>query len=82
MYQLKNPEIYGNDLLSEVIRYSHQVGSIAEKEDYDIIHCHDWLTFPAGIRVKKVAERRGKAGGKMLPGKTRLPGAQAVAAGS
>lgn len=31
---------------------------IAEKEDYDIIHCHDWMTYPAGIEAKKVSGKK------------------------
>jgi len=26
---------------------------LAKQEEYDIIHAHDWLTFPAGIMAKK-----------------------------
>jgi glycogen synthase len=24
---------------------------IAEREEFDVIHAHDWMTFPAGIAV-------------------------------
>ena len=28
---------------------------MARTEDFDIIHAHDWLTYPAGIHAKKVS---------------------------
>ncbi|MEA1924669.1 MAG: glycosyltransferase family 4 protein [Candidatus Altiarchaeota archaeon] len=51
--------MYGNDLFSEVMRYSQEAKIIASNEAYDVIHCHDWLTFPAGIEAKKIAKMRG-----------------------
>ena len=46
-------KIYGSTLLDEVYRYSIAAEKIAEEEDFDVIHCHDWMTFGAGIRAKK-----------------------------
>jgi glycogen(starch) synthase len=51
--------IYGSDLFSEVRRYAVYAKAIALQEDYDVIHCHDWLTYPAGIAAKHIAELRG-----------------------
>jgi len=44
---------YGLNLMEEVARYALMGSSIALKEDFDIIHAHDWLTYPAGIAAKK-----------------------------
>lgn len=52
-------DIYGSDLFSEVRRYSIHAKDIAIHEDFNVIHCHDWLTFPAGVMAKKIAEQRG-----------------------
>ena len=49
--------IYGKDLYSEVMRYAKFAAKIALSEDFDIIHCHDWLSFPAGIAAKKVSKK-------------------------
>lgn len=51
--------IYGSDLFSEVRRYAIYAKGIALQEDYDIIHCHDWLTYQAGIAAKHIAKLRG-----------------------
>ena len=47
------PKIYGSTLFDEVYRYTLAAEKIAEEEDFDIIHCHDWMTFGAGIRAKR-----------------------------
>ncbi len=46
-------KIYGSTLFDEVYRYTLAAENIAEEEDFDIIHCHDWMTFGAGIRAKR-----------------------------
>lgn len=45
---------YPNNLLEEINNYSIVAGVIARTYDFDIIHSHDWLTYPAGIHAKKV----------------------------
>lgn len=44
---------YGKNLLEEVHRYALVASKISSNTDYDLIHAHDWLTFPAGIAAKK-----------------------------
>ena len=46
---------YPKNLLEEINNYSIVAGVIARKESYDIIHAHDWLTYPAGIHAKQVS---------------------------
>lgn len=46
---------YGKDLLKEVSRYAMVAASIAAREQFDIIHAHDWLTYLAGITAKLVS---------------------------
>ncbi len=45
-------ENYGKSLFDEVMRYARFGEIIAEREEFDIIHAHDWLSFGAGIRAK------------------------------
>ena len=49
----KLAKIYGAGLFDEVYRYTLAAEKIAEEEDFDVIHCHDWMTFGAGVRAKK-----------------------------
>jgi glycosyltransferase involved in cell wall biosynthesis len=46
---------YPNNLLEEINNYSIVAGVIARTETFDIIHAHDWLTYPAGIHSKMVS---------------------------
>jgi len=47
---------YGANLLEEVSRYAQVGGTIAlqYKEQIDVIHAHDWLTYLAGIAAKEL----------------------------
>ena len=49
--------LYGNDLHAEVARYGLAAGRIAAEVPHDIIHCHDWMTFDAGIRAREISKR-------------------------
>ncbi|MBI9018073.1 MAG: glycosyltransferase [Phycisphaerae bacterium] len=42
---------YGGDLYSEVHRYARLATQIARDEEFDVIHAHDWMTYPAGLAV-------------------------------
>lgn len=44
---------YGHGLLDEVLRYAGVAGAIADDEPHDVIHAHDWLSFPAGMEAKR-----------------------------
>jgi len=45
---------YPDNLLEEINNYSIVAGVIARTIPCDIIHSHDWLTYPAGIHAKEV----------------------------
>ena len=45
---------YAGDMLSEVHRYASAAVRLAMQEDFDVIHAHDWMTYPAGIAVAAV----------------------------
>ncbi len=46
--------VYGPNLFAEVARYAARVAQIAETSDFDVIHAHDWMTYPAGLMTKKL----------------------------
>jgi len=46
---------YGVNLLEEVSRYALIASALAASKDFDVIHSHDWLTYPAGIAAKYVS---------------------------
>jgi len=45
---------YPDNLLEEINNYSIVAGVIARTIPCDVIHSHDWLTYPAGIHAKNV----------------------------
>lgn len=46
---------YGTNLMEEVARYAMVAAEIAMRNDFDVIHAHDWLTYYAGIAAKNVS---------------------------
>jgi glycosyltransferase involved in cell wall biosynthesis len=46
---------YGRGLLHEIYKYSIVAEVIARDSEFDVIHAHDWLAYPAGIAAKKVS---------------------------
>ena len=47
---------YGSNLMEEVARYAMAGATIAleHKDEFDVIHAHDWLTYLAGIAAKEI----------------------------
>ncbi|MBP1614333.1 MAG: putative glycosyltransferase [Bacteroidetes bacterium] len=45
---------YPDNLYEEINNYSIVAGVVARQQQFDIIHSHDWLTYPAGIHAKQV----------------------------
>jgi glycosyltransferase involved in cell wall biosynthesis len=46
--------VYGKNLKQEVYRFAEQVKLLAQEEEFDVIHAHDWVTFPAAVALKKM----------------------------
>ncbi len=46
-------DLYAGDLARKVVEYSKICGSLAQTLDFDIIHAHDWMTYLAGVEVKR-----------------------------
>ncbi len=46
---------YESNLLQEIHNYASVAELIANNTDFDIIHAHDWLAYPAGIAAKNLS---------------------------
>lgn len=46
---------YDDDLLQEIYKYSLVAEVIARDNEFDVIHAHDWLAYPAGIAAKRIS---------------------------
>ena len=42
---------YAGDLIGETRRYARLCVALAQQEQFDVIHAHDWMTYPAGLAV-------------------------------
>jgi glycosyltransferase involved in cell wall biosynthesis len=42
---------YGGDMFAEIQRYALLATEIARQESFEVVHAHDWMTFPAGLAV-------------------------------
>jgi glycosyltransferase involved in cell wall biosynthesis len=42
---------YNGDLFAEVQKYAALATEIARGETFDVVHAHDWMTFPAALAV-------------------------------
>src|SRR5688572_519956 len=42
---------YAGDMFAEIQRYAALASEIARGESFDLVHAHDWMTFPAGLAV-------------------------------
>lgn len=49
--------LYGRDLYEETQRYAEKAFAIAQTVEHDVIHAHDWLSFPAGMAAKAASGR-------------------------
>ena len=49
--------MYGSDLVGDAERYARLVVALARGEEFDVIHAHDWLTFPAGLALSRVTRK-------------------------
>ncbi|MEP6571326.1 MAG: glycosyltransferase family 4 protein [Gemmatimonadota bacterium] len=47
--------VYGKDLFAEVERFASLAADIAAREPHDVIDCHDWITFSAGIEAQRIS---------------------------
>jgi len=47
-------QIYGDNLLQEVYEYAVKAERIALSYDFDLIVAHDWMTFEAAVRIKRL----------------------------
>lgn len=48
---------YSGDLLAQSEAYAHFCVETCRDQPFDVIHAHDWLTYPAGIALARVTGR-------------------------
>jgi glycosyltransferase involved in cell wall biosynthesis len=48
---------YHGDVIGDSERYARLVVALCRREKFDVIHAHDWMTFPAGQALARVTGR-------------------------
>ncbi|NLK50542.1 MAG: glycosyltransferase family 4 protein [Candidatus Cloacimonetes bacterium] len=43
------------DLIQKVQEFTHRAQRFASELDYNLIHAHDWLTYPSGMLARKIS---------------------------
>jgi len=44
-------ELYAGNLMQETQRYARLALALVKGEEFDVIHAHDWMTYPAGLAI-------------------------------
>ena len=52
-YTTFSSSVLSDSIIKSVENYAREVGKMAKQLDFDIIHCHDWLTVLGGICAKR-----------------------------
>lgn len=50
-------DMYGENLEQAIAHYTEESVALTQHVDADVIHCHDWMTYEAGIRTAGSHER-------------------------
>jgi len=59
-YELKSlfndGDSYGPNIMRKVQAYTDVAERLTDLIEFDVIHAHDWITYPAGVRLKRKQE--------------------------
>ncbi|KAA3612448.1 MAG: glycosyltransferase family 1 protein [Planctomycetota bacterium] len=44
---------YGPDLMAEVTAFADRSAKAVEQETFDLVHAHDWMTWPAALHLRR-----------------------------
>lgn len=53
--ELIDVSVFGDSLYEEALRFGAMAGRWAENIAHDVIHVHDWMTFPAGMEASRIS---------------------------
>ncbi len=48
---------YGGDMMGQVNRYARLAVELARRDEFDVIHAHDWMTYPAAMAVSAATKK-------------------------
>lgn len=50
-------DVYSINLIEEMYSFAEKIKIIAKNQDFDVIHAHDWTTFPAAVAAKEATKK-------------------------
>lgn len=53
----EDARVFGVDLYEEALRFGMQAAKWGKRIPHHVIHTHDWMTFPAGIKASEASGR-------------------------
>ncbi len=53
----KSEEVYGSGLWERMKAFKQIIGLMSKYLTFDIIHCHDWITFETGCHLKHLTKK-------------------------
>ncbi len=53
----KEFSLYNNNIYENVKAFRNGALAIANDKNFDVIHAHDWMTFPAGLALKSASKK-------------------------
>ncbi len=56
--RITGKRLYSRPLLEEVREYAYKAARIAQEEEFDLIHAHDWTAYLAGVAAKIVSGKK------------------------
>ncbi len=56
--RITGAKLYSRRLVDEVREYAYRAAKIAEEEEFDLIHAHDWTAYLAGVAAKIVSGKK------------------------
>lgn len=48
---------YHGDVVGDAQRYARLVVTLCRGQNFDVIHCHDWMTYPAAMALAQITGR-------------------------
>ncbi len=51
----RNVQRYSGDMFGEVRRFTDSIVALMRSNDCDVVHAHDWMTYPAAVALARIA---------------------------
>jgi len=53
--RVEQMRLYGGSIYDEAMRFGEMAAAWSKSQPHDVIHSHDWMTYPAGVKARYVS---------------------------